>query len=172
MVRRNAHWGRGDEAVASIRAGHGRLAGVLRCGRCGRRLYVRYGGRSGTSARYLCKGAYDAGGKRYGFGFGGGTVDQRFSHELLRVLSPLGVQASLAALEERIMAEDGSRGALRLQRDQLEYEAQRAFEQYDEADPRNRLVAAELERRWNEKLEQVGTVRVALRPRSSTLRDR
>ena len=90
------------------------------------------------------------------------TVDQRVSHELLRVLSPLGVQASLAALEERSMAEDGSRGALRLQRDQLEYEAQRAFEQYDEADPRNRLVAAELERRWDEKLEQVETVRAAL----------
>ncbi len=162
MIRRNAHWGRGDEAVASIRAGQGLLAGVLRCGRCGRRLHVRYWGGSGTSARYLCKGAYDAGGKRYCLGFGGGTVDQRVSHELLRVLSPLGVQASLAALEERSMAEDGSRGALRLQRDQLEYEAQRAFEQYDEADPRNRLVAAELERRWNEKLEQVETVRAAL----------
>jgi len=162
MIRRNAHWGRGDEAVASIRAGRGLLAGVLRCGRCGRRLHVRYWGRSGTSARYLCKGAYDAGGKRYCLGFGGGTVDQRVSHELLRVLSPLGVQASLAALEERSRAEDGSRGALRLQRDQLEYEARRAFEQYDEADPRNRLVAAELERRWNEKLEQVETVRAAL----------
>ena len=162
MIRRNAHWGRGDEAVASIRAGQGLLAGVLRCGRCGRRLHVRYWGRSGTSARYLCKGAYDAGGKRYCLGFGGGTVDQRVSQELLRGLSPLGVEASLAALEERSMAEDGSRGALRLQREQLEYEAQRAFEQYDEADPRNRLVAAELERRWNEKLEQVETVRAAL----------
>src|SRR6266542_1458982 len=137
MIRRNAHWGRGDEAVASIRAGRGLLAGVLRCGRCGRRLHVRYWGRSGTSARYLCKGAYDAGGKRYCLGFGGGTVDQRVSHELLRVLSPLGVQASLAALDERSRAEDGSRGALRLQREQLEYEAQRAFEQYDEADPWN-----------------------------------
>ena len=162
MIRRNAHWGRGDEAVASIRAGQGLLAGILRCGRCGRRLHVRYWGKSGTSARYLCKGAYDAGGKRYCLGFGGGTVDQRVSQELLRVLSPLGVQASLAALEERSAAEDGSRGALRLQREQLEYEAQRAFEQYDTADPRNRLVAAELERRWNEKLEQVETVRAAL----------
>jgi ferric-dicitrate binding protein FerR (iron transport regulator) len=83
---------------------------------------------------------------------------------LLHVLSPLGVQASLAALEERLMAEDGSRGALRLQREQLDYEAQRAFEQYNEADPRNRLVAAELERRWNEKLEQVEAVRAGLAP--------
>ena len=48
MIRGNAHWGRGDEAVASIRAGQGLLAGVLRCGR---RLHVRYWGKSGTSAR-------------------------------------------------------------------------------------------------------------------------
>ena len=38
---------------------------------------------------------------------------------------------------------------------QLEYEARKAFEQYDAVDARNRLAAGELERRWNEKLEAV-----------------
>ena len=38
--------------------------------------------------------------------------------------------------------------------EQLEYEARKAFEQYDAVDARNRLVASELERRWNEKLEE------------------
>ena len=37
----------------------------------------------------------------------------------------------------------------------MEYEASRAFEQYNEVDPRHRLVAVELERRWNEKLEEL-----------------
>ena len=41
---------------------------------------------------------------------------------------------------------------------QLQYEAQRAFDQYNEVDPRYRLVAAELERRWNAKLEEVEAV--------------
>jgi hypothetical protein len=45
------------------------------------------------------------------------------------------------------------------QLEQLEYEARRAFEQYDEVDPRNRLVAAELERRWNAKLEELERVK-------------
>jgi len=162
MIRRNAHWGQGDESVASIRAGQGLLAGVLRCGRCGRRLHVRYWGKSGTSARYLCKGAYDAGGKTYCLGFGGRSVDERFGQELIRVLSPLGVRAGLAAIEQMSSVQDDQRAALGLQLQQLEYEAQRAFEQYNEADPRNRLVAAELERRWNEKLEQVEKVKTAL----------
>jgi len=38
--------------------------------------------------------------------------------------------------------------------EQLEYEAKKAFEQYDAADARNRLAAGELERRWNEKLRR------------------
>ena len=46
--------------------------------------------------------------------------------------------------------------------EQLEYEAKRAFEQYDEVDPRNRLVADELERRWEEKLEELEEVKTAL----------
>src|SRR5258708_8908016 len=44
----------------------------------------------------------------------------------------------------------------------LEYEAKRAFEQYDVVDARNRLAAAELERRWNEKLEEIEATRQQL----------
>jgi hypothetical protein len=51
---------------------------------------------------------------------------------------------------------------LRLQLEQMDYEAKRAFEQYNEVDPRNRLVASELERRWNEKLEKVEHLKAAL----------
>jgi len=145
--------GAADDSVASVRSGQGLLAGMLRCGRCGRRLHVRYWGRSGTSARYLCKGEYDGGG-RYCLGFGGRNVDRRFGEELLRVLSPLGLRASIEAIERRRWAGDGRRRALSLQLQQLEYEAQRAFDQYNAVDARNRLVAAELERRWNEKLEE------------------
>jgi hypothetical protein len=162
MIRRNSHWGRGDETVTSIRAGQGLLVGVLRCGQCGRRLHVRYWGKSGTSARYLCRGAYDAGEKKYCLGFGGGAVDERFGQELMHVLSPLGARASLAAIAEMNSADDGRREALRIQLEQLEYEVRRAFEQYDEADPRNRLVAAELERRWNVKLEQTEQLKTEL----------
>jgi DNA invertase Pin-like site-specific DNA recombinase len=161
-IRGNAHFGQSDETVASVRTGQGLLAGVLRCGRCGRRLHVRYWGKSGTSARYLCRGEYSGGANRYCIGFGGGAVDKRIAEELLRVLSPLGMRASLAALDQIENVADERQGVLQTQLQQFEYEAQRAFEQYDQMDPRNRLVAGELERRWNERLEQVEKVKSML----------
>ena len=78
--------------MAAIRAGQGLLGGLLRCGHCGRKLHVRYWG--GTNARYLCKGDYDDGGQ-YCIGFGGGSVDRRVGQELLQVIAPLGMEASL-----------------------------------------------------------------------------
>jgi hypothetical protein len=75
--------------------------------------------------------------------------------ELLKVISPLGVEASLKALEGLSTGDAAQRAALSNKLEQLEYEAKKAFEQYDVVDARNRLVAGELERRWNEKLEEV-----------------
>ena len=87
-----------DASVSVIRQGHGLLSGRLRCGRCGRKLHVRYWGKSGTAARYLCDGDFGNGGT-YCIGFGGATVDRRFSELLLDVISPYGIQASLEAVE-------------------------------------------------------------------------
>jgi DNA invertase Pin-like site-specific DNA recombinase len=161
MTRRNSVNWEPDEAMSAIRAGQGLLVGVLRCGHCGRKLHVRYWGGTGTNARYLCKGDYDDGGQ-YCIGFGGAMVDRRLSEELLKVISPLGVEASLKAMEELSSGEAAQRAALSSKLEQLEYEAKRAFEQYDVVDARNRLAAAELERRWNEKLEEIDMLRQQL----------
>ena len=161
IMRNNTTQVESDEAVGAVRAGKGLLAGLLRCGCCGRKLHVRYWGKSGTSPRYSCKGDFDTGGK-YCLAFGGAGVDRRFSQELLKVLSPLGMRASLAAIERLCSREQEQRQALQRQLEQLEYEARRAFEQYDEVDPRHRLVAAELESRWNAKLEATEKVKSAI----------
>jgi DNA invertase Pin-like site-specific DNA recombinase len=150
-----------DEAVGAVRAGKALLAGLLRCGHCGRKLYVSYWGKSGTTPTYRCKGTFDAGGT-YCIVFGGASVDRRFTQELLRVISPLGLQASLEAVEGINQREHEQRQTLEHKLAQLQYEAQRAFEQYNEVDPRYRLVAAELERRWNAKLEEVDAVTATL----------
>ena len=161
MIRRNSVNWQGDESMAAIRAGQGLLVGLLRCGHCGRKLHVRYWGGTGTNARYLCKGDYDDGGQ-YCLGFGGASVDRRLGQELLQVISPLGVEASLKALEELSAGDAAQRAALSSKLEQLEYEAKKAFEQYDAVDARNRLVAGELERRWNEKMEEVETTKQRL----------
>lgn len=142
------------ERRGAARNGQGLLSGILRCGRCGRKLYVAYYGKSGTAARYICRGDYESGGK-YCLAFGGSTIDKKFTEELLKVLSSYGMKASIEA-EKILSSKDGARvKAFEQKIKQLEYEASRAFEQYNEVDARNRLVAAELERRWNEKLEEL-----------------
>jgi DNA invertase Pin-like site-specific DNA recombinase len=154
MIRRNSMNWESDESMAAVRDGQGLLVGLIRCGHCGRKLHVRYWGAHGTHARYLCKGDYDAGGQ-YCIGFGGALVDRRMSQELLKVITPLGLEASLKAIEELRAGDTAQRAALSSKLEQLEYEAKKAFEQYNCVDARNRLVAAELERRWNQKLEDI-----------------
>jgi hypothetical protein len=136
MTRRNSVTWQADESPSAIRAGQGLLVGLLRCGHCGCKLHVRYWGGTGTNARYLCKADYDDGGQ-YCLGFGGAMVDRRISEELLKVISPLGVEASLKAIAELNSGEAAKRAALSSKHEQLEYEAKRAFEPYDLVDARN-----------------------------------
>ena len=100
-------------------------------------------------------------GGSYCLTFGGAGVDRRFAQELLTVLTPLGIEASLVAAERLGDQERTQRQALSNKRAQLDYEAKRAFEQFNEVDPRHRLVADELERRWNAKLEELEAVTAA-----------
>jgi DNA invertase Pin-like site-specific DNA recombinase len=160
-MRNNTYaWGN-DEAVGAARSGQGLLVGLLRCRRCGRKLHVRYWGKGGVASGYMCVGDYDAGGS-YCLRFSARPVDSRFTEELLRAISPLGVEASLLAVERLEGVGREKRAALSAKLKQAKYEATRAQEQFDEVDARNRLVASELERRWNERLHIVSEIEDAL----------
>jgi DNA invertase Pin-like site-specific DNA recombinase len=170
-MRRNSLKFESDPSVAAVRSGHGLLGGLLRCGHCGRKLHVRYWGKSGTSPRYFCNGTYDTGGD-YCISFGGSKIDDRFGEEILRAISKFGIEASLKAIETFNEEHDTRCHALELELKQLQYEAERAFEQYDQVDPKNRLVAQELESRWNAKMVQVQQAQEALaclQPTSQTI---
>jgi len=146
-----------DESALAVRSGQGLLTGLLRCGRCGRKLHIRYWGKSGTAARYVCSGDFATGGQ-YCLGFGGATVDKRLSKAILQAISSQGVDASVAAIEQLSTQGGDQRAALKRQLQQVQYEVQRAFEQYDQADPANRLVVDVLEQRWNAKLEALNAL--------------
>lgn len=79
-------------------------------------------------------------------------IDRVLGKEVLDRLQPLGVEAALAVIETRGQQRSEKRRHLELALQQARYEAARAQRQYDAADPENRLVAGELERRWNERL--------------------
>ena len=134
------------------------LAGIVRCRRCGRKLTVRYSGVKHNIPRYAChRGLLDNGEPRC-IAFGGLRVDDAIEAALVQVVEPGAIAAAVAADADSAAQRDRVREALLLDLEAARYAADRAFRQYDAADPTNRLVAAELEARWNRALMRVGEV--------------
>ena len=134
------------------------LAGLLRCRRCGRKLTVRYTGTKHNIPRYSCwRGLLDNGEPRC-IAFGGLRVDDAIEEALLGVVEPGAIAAAVEAEAQAASRRDQVRDALMRDLEAARYAADRAFRQYDAADPENRLVAAELEARWNRALSRVDEI--------------
>ena len=140
----------------AAREGRSLLAGLLRCGRCGRKLHVAYSGSDGKVPRYSCRGATINHGADRCISFGGLRVDAAVESEVLRVLTPGAIEAALDNAQHAAEQTDEVMRALTLELEEARYQAARAERQYDTVEPENRLVAETLERRWNEALAGVG----------------
>src|SRR5258707_2159926 len=147
--------GKGALAKGAVRRGELLLAGLLRCGHWGRKMYVGYGGKAG---RYYCQGARVNHGTERCISFGGLRADHAVGVEVLRILKPLGIDAAVKALEAQTSETSAAHRQLELALQQARFAAAHARRQYDAVDPANRLVADELERRWNEALQAVHQV--------------
>ena len=135
----------------SVRNGGGLLVGLLRCGR---KLRILHNGRRGV-ARYMCNdGDVNHGRRGVCTAFGNMRIDAAVSAEVLRVIAPLGLEASITAIAHRERAGADMLRQKELALEQARYEVARAHRQYDAVDPDNRLVAGDLERRWNERLAE------------------
>ncbi|WP_455873695.1 recombinase family protein [Rhizobium yanglingense] len=134
------------------------LAGLFRCKRCGRKLMVRYTGANHNIPRYSCwRGLLDNGEPRC-IAFGGLRVDDAIEEALLGVVEPGAIAAAAEAEGNMSSQRDQVRDALQRDLQASRYAADRAFRQYDAADPENRLVASELEARWNKTLARVSEI--------------
>jgi hypothetical protein len=137
------------------RHGTALLAGLLRCRRCGRRLHVTYSGANGKVRRYDCRGAMVNHGTGHCLSFGSLALERAVEDAIFAVVAPGAIDAALAAAAQTQEQQTEREAHARLALEQLRYEAERARRQYDAVDPANRLVAAELERRWNAALDAV-----------------
>jgi DNA invertase Pin-like site-specific DNA recombinase len=146
---------RGAAHRGAAKNGPALLAGLLRCGRCGRKLHVNYSGTTGRVPRYACGGSRVERGSAPCLSAGGLRLDEAVVREVLSVIQPVGIEAALQALDQLANVNDQKRESLDLALERAQFEAQRAQRQYDAVDPDNRLVASELEQRWNKALEQV-----------------
>jgi DNA invertase Pin-like site-specific DNA recombinase len=159
----------GEQQPGAVRNGQALLAGLLRCSRCGRKLTVRYTGSGHDVLRYSCiRGWLDNGEPRC-IAFGGITVDEAVGGEVLRVVQPAAIEASVLASEERARHRDDVLQALQRDLEAARYAVERTQRQYDAADPENRLVTAELERRWNLALEHMREIEVRIQQHGAAL---
>jgi len=150
------------DSTGAWRTGSALLAGMLRCGCCGRKFAIRYPRGTATPGYYRCSGEFFVGGDGCLF-VAATALDKRVEEEILQALSPLAVRASVEAVRRSDSHRSDEQTALTRQLEEVKYEAQRAFEQYNEVDPRHRLVAEELERRWNVKLQEVTRIEARIK---------
>jgi DNA invertase Pin-like site-specific DNA recombinase len=161
--------------AGAAKGGAAMLSGLLRCGRCGRLLHVAYSGNGGRVPRYACHGGRVNRGAAACLSVGSLRVDQAVVDQVLDAIQPAGLQAALDTMEQALHEDETKRHAVELALEKARYEARRAQRQFDAADPENRLVAGELERRWNHALEQVSDLEFrvfALRTQSEPLSHR
>jgi DNA invertase Pin-like site-specific DNA recombinase len=145
-----------DTALPSnVRDGLALLQGLLICGQCGRRLTVRYRGNGGIYPIYECNWRKRQGrSKRSCMTIPCPTLDASVEQRVLETINSDSLALALAAHDELAQRDEAltQQWNMRLQR--VRYAADLAQRRYEEVDPANRLVAASLERRWNEALSR------------------
>jgi DNA invertase Pin-like site-specific DNA recombinase len=154
MIAENAHMQKRTDRK-SARGGRALLTGLVRCGRCGRMMRVFYGSAAGHAHRYQCRGNSDSGGGKICIGAGGIRVDRAVSGQILEAVAGHAIEAAVQAAERFRLADDDVRLALTKELEAARYEASLAARRYELVDPAKRLVARELEGRWNTALERV-----------------
>lgn len=141
--RWNMHQNKG-----AIREGLALLPGLLRCARCGSKIRVGY---KQDSALYYCDGGAEKGSRRC-FAFGSAAIDHEVGEQVCAALSPHALDAARQAAVTTSAQHAREIENANLQVEAAQYSADRAFEQFDQCDPKNRLVADTLEERLNAKL--------------------
>jgi len=137
------------------RGGQALLSGVLRCRRCGRMLYVCYRGSRSQAVRYRCQEAHRHPAATRCITVSGVCVDRVVSAEVLRAVGGNAVEAAVEAAERKRQQEREEQRAQELELEQARYQARLAERRYEQVDPEQRLVARELEARWEAAMRKV-----------------
>jgi DNA invertase Pin-like site-specific DNA recombinase len=162
MIAENAHMKK-RMARKSARGGRASLTGLVRCGRCARMMRVFYGMRSGHAHRYQCPGDSALAGMAACIGIGGVRVDRAVAAAIVEAVSEHAVEAALQAAERMAQTDADLQNAASRELEEARYEASLAARRYECVDPAKRLVARELEARWNTCLERVAEIEARLR---------
>ncbi|MBV9023243.1 MAG: recombinase family protein [Streptomycetaceae bacterium] len=179
MQRMDANRARA-ESIGVVRDGPALLAGLVACGRCGKKMSVRYQRGAGGKLHP----AYVCGSDKTTFATGqcqqlaGDCVDEHVTVLLLAAMAPAAVEVSLAAAEQ-VQAQRAQVDQIWRQRlERAEFAVDRARRQYQLAEPENRLVVRQLEKDWEtamgerQRLKEEYDRFLAVRPRTLSAAER
>jgi DNA invertase Pin-like site-specific DNA recombinase/predicted DNA-binding transcriptional regulator AlpA len=147
---------RRGEGGGAAREGTALLQGLVRCGRCGRRMQVAYSGTNGRVSRYACVRAHHLHGVAHSCqSLGGVRLEKAVAAAFLEAVTPAGIRACAEAVEELERAHEQRLAGQRLAVERAQFEADRAQRQFDACEPENRLVARTLETRFEQTLGEL-----------------
>lgn len=141
------------DSLGAPRRGPALLSGLLVCGRCGYRLVVNYNN-AHNGLRYNCTRGLVCYGEPECQSLSGGCLDAFVAERVLAALQPAALELHLAAADDIEQERQRLHRHWQQQLERAGYEAERAARQYGAVEPENRLVARELERRWEEALHE------------------
>jgi len=142
------------EGGGAAREGRALLQGLIRCGRCGRRMQVGYSGKTRVP-NYSCVRGQQLYGTKRCQSVGGRRIEQVVLDAVFEALKPAGIEATLRAIEQGSTEHQARVRSAELELERAQIHAQRAQRQFDACEPENRLVARSLEREWEQRLTDV-----------------
>jgi len=145
---------RPEERRGAVREGAALLQGIVLCGRCGRRMAVRYLA-DGTRPCYDCTEVHTELAGSTCQSIRGDGVDVAVARSFLEALQPAELTVALAALDDLEARAQQIDRQWQLRLEQARYEADLARRHFLAVEPEHRLVARSLEREWNAKLADV-----------------
>ena len=145
------------EGRGAPREGPALLQGLVRCGRCGRKMQVGY--QHESNIRYVCnRGLTLYGSPKVCQSLAGRRLEAAVLAQVFAMLEPAALAATASALAEADKAHAERLKVFELAVERARYEAERTRRQFDACEPENRLVARTLERAWE---ERIGALRQA-----------
>jgi DNA invertase Pin-like site-specific DNA recombinase len=136
--------------LGAVRQGEALLGGLVTCERCGRRMFVVYN-RECNQGRYVCRTREGITGLACQ-SVQADVLDRLLANQVLHALKPASLELSLAAAEELDREHHRLDEHWQMRLERAAYDTDRAWRQYNTVEPENRLVARELEKRWEEAL--------------------
>ena len=134
------------------------LHGIAWCARCGHKMYVRYKG----GGQYVCNHLRSNEGLPVCQYIRAARIDAVVADAFLTALAPAELDALSRAHRSQQQVDTALRTSAERQLERKRYAAALAERQFNRVDPDNRLVAAELERRWEAALSEVRVAEEAL----------